>query len=267
MKNHFIFAYSGNKRDEVEIIYKELNENKLLNDDITTIIEPFAGTSAISYYISLQHPLKYKYIINDNNELLIELYKIFSDNEKIKQFITTINEMCFIDNVFIDKTQYNNIKKLKNIYSYFIKNNYYNIHPGLYPIGKKKNLLNIETVLAIPIINFLQTENIEFYNKDALELILENNNKYTLNILDPPYIFTDNSTYKKPTFDIYKWYFENKQPPTEGGHTLLNFCFILEYIYVIELIFQNDTIILYDKKYTGNCKRKVKHAFICKKSN
>ena len=66
MKNHFIFGYTGNKREEVEIIYKLLIEHKLLNDDITTILEPYAGTCAISYYISLQHPLKYKYIPINN---------------------------------------------------------------------------------------------------------------------------------------------------------------------------------------------------------
>ena len=192
MKNHFIFGYTGNKREEVEIIYKLLIEHKLLNDDITTILEPYAGTCAISYYISLQHPLKYKYIINDNNENLIELYKILSDNEKIKEFVKTINEMCFKNGIFIDKEQYKIIINQNDVYGYFIRNKFYKIHPGLYPKDKLKNLLNVEDILITPIIHFLQTENIEFISKDALEVILENNDKHTLSILDPPYISTSN---------------------------------------------------------------------------
>lgn len=258
MKNHFIFPYYGNKRNEVEIIYKLLIEHKLLNDDITTILEPYAGTCAISYYISLQHPLKYKYTINDNDENLIELYKILSDNDKIKEFIKTINEMCFKNGIFIDKEQYQSIIKLNNVYGYFMKHKFYNIHKGLYPLCTNQKLLNIEDILRVPIIHFLQTENIEFYSKDALEVILENNDKHTISILDPPYLKTTTSSYSNPTFDIYKWYSENE-------NTLLNFCFILEYMYIIKLLFQNENIILYDKKYTGLIKRKVKHAFIYKK--
>jgi len=48
MKNHFYMPYFGNKRTEVSIIYKHLDLN-----NITTIIEPYAGSAAISYYISL----------------------------------------------------------------------------------------------------------------------------------------------------------------------------------------------------------------------
>ena len=71
MKNHFIFPYAGNKREEVERIYEKID---LTN--ITTIIEPFCGTSAMSLYISLKNPKIYKYILNDNNTFLTELYMI-----------------------------------------------------------------------------------------------------------------------------------------------------------------------------------------------
>ena len=128
----------------------------------------------------------------------------------------------------------------------------------MYPKDEVKNLLNVEDILRIPIIHFLQTENIEFISKDALDVILENNNKHTLSILDPPYIGTCNRSYSKPTFDIYEWYSENK-------NTLLNFCFVLEYMYTIKLLFQNENIILYDKKYNGHNRKQVKHAFIYKK--
>ena len=46
MRNHFIIPYIGNKREEVETIY---NNIKNYIDDKKIIIEPFCGTSAVSY--------------------------------------------------------------------------------------------------------------------------------------------------------------------------------------------------------------------------
>ena len=66
-KNHFFIPYFGNKRKETPLIYEKTKHE--LND-ITTIIEPFCGSCAFSYYISLQHPKKYKYILNDNNKTI-----------------------------------------------------------------------------------------------------------------------------------------------------------------------------------------------------
>ena len=51
MKNHFYMSYSGNKREEVENIYNLIDFN-----NIATIVEPFCGTCAMSYYISTKHP-------------------------------------------------------------------------------------------------------------------------------------------------------------------------------------------------------------------
>ena len=48
MKNHFFIPYSGNKREEVDKIYDLMKDN-IKND--TIIIEPFCGTSALSFYI------------------------------------------------------------------------------------------------------------------------------------------------------------------------------------------------------------------------
>ena len=50
MKNHFFFSYCGNKREEVEHIYNLLDLN-----NIDTIVEPFCGSCAMSYYIWTQN--------------------------------------------------------------------------------------------------------------------------------------------------------------------------------------------------------------------
>ncbi len=41
-----IFLYHGNKREAIETIYNNLNF-----DNIETIVEPFCGSCALSYYI------------------------------------------------------------------------------------------------------------------------------------------------------------------------------------------------------------------------
>jgi site-specific DNA-adenine methylase len=54
------------------------------------IVEPFCGTSAMSYYIHTLHPLEFKYVLNDNNQHLIELYNILKDERLTKIFIDEI---------------------------------------------------------------------------------------------------------------------------------------------------------------------------------
>ena len=49
MKTHFYITYPGNKRKEMKGLYPYLDFT-----NINTIVEPFAGTCAISYYISTQ---------------------------------------------------------------------------------------------------------------------------------------------------------------------------------------------------------------------
>ena len=81
MKNHFFHSYFGNKREEVETIYNNINL-----DNIDTIIEPFCGSCALSFYISTLHPNKYKYVLNDNDKNLTELLKITQDKIKFDKF-------------------------------------------------------------------------------------------------------------------------------------------------------------------------------------
>ena len=70
MTYQFIFSYLGNKRIDFKYINNVIDDI----DNYETIIEPFCGTSAISFNIWLKHPKK-KFILNDNNEDLIILLK------------------------------------------------------------------------------------------------------------------------------------------------------------------------------------------------
>jgi len=240
MKNHFILPYTGNKREEVETIYNEIIKNNSL-ENVDTIVEPYCGSSAMSYYISTLHPKKYKYILNDNDKLLIELYNIISNEDKLKEFINKINLLCFDkDKKFISKEQYNILLSLKNVEGYYIKNRFYNMRTGLYPLDKKIVPLDYNKIIKTPIISFLKNENVIFTNEDAIECILKNNNKKSLILIDPPYLGTCNSFYNNFNCNIYEWI--NNNPLL-----LINSAFILENNWVIKLLFKE---VVNKKEYT-----------------
>lgn len=254
MKNHFITPYTGNKREEVEIIYENI---KGYIEDKKIIIEPFCGSSAISYYISLQQPNKYKYILNDLDKNLIELYKIMKDEFKLKKFVDEINKRCWEDDKFIDKETYLNLINKDDVYAWFIKFKFYNMRPGLYPLSPRNpKKLNIDEINNKPIINFLRTEDIEFKNMEAIDIYEEyKDNKDVFFIMDPPYLMACNSFYdndKSKKLNIYEYFIYNHANNK-------NICFVLEKNWVVKLLFVKYKSISYDKKYNGYCKKKSKH--------
>ena len=250
MKNHFIFGYSGNKRMECEKIYNLLDENKIL-DNKEYIIEPFCGTSAISFYISMKHPKKYKYILNDNNKYLIELYKILSDDEQLKKFIEKINMLCFNDkNIrednFINKDEYLTLIKNDDLYGWFISSKYYNIRPGLYIGEKKAKKINYEDIIKLGIVKFLREEDIKFYNIEGIEIIKKYEDDKNLLILDPPYLQCNNTFYLEPGLNIYEYLYYNK---------IKNMIAILNKFWLNDIIFSKYKKLSYEKLYQS---RKIK---------
>lgn len=257
MKNHFFFAYSGNKRNEAEKIVQNIDLS-----NIETIIEPFCGSCAVSYYISTLYPKKFKYIINDTDEHLINLLNIFKNKKKGQQFINKINKLCFDkDNKFIDKETYNKLLKNNDIYSYFIGHRFHAIRATLYPLNKKMNVLNYDD---INFIKFLTEEKVIIKNSDGLELIKENiNNEKAFIFIDPPYIQSCNRFYDNPTGNCYE-YFYNVRNELKNFRSLLVFC--LEDIWIIRLLFDNlkDSFIIYEKKYQVS-KKLTNHILIINK--
>ncbi len=76
--NHFIFPYAGNKRNEFKYLNNVIDDI----DNYDTIIEPFCGSSAISFNMWLKYPNK-NFILNDNDKELINLYHLIK-NENIE---------------------------------------------------------------------------------------------------------------------------------------------------------------------------------------
>ena len=201
MKNHFFFPYNGNKREEVEHIY-----NLLDLDNIYTIIEPFCGSCAMSYYIWTQNKDKnYKYILNDLDNNLIDLLKSIRSGE-YKEIEDEVNimreEILKYENDMIEakKIYINYIKKGK-LNGYVLGNKYYSMRAGLFPLRDFKRYFNNKKLdLSIaPIYDFLVNANIELHSGDANKIIDENDNEKTFIFLDPPYIASCNVFYSTDT--------------------------------------------------------------------
>lgn len=251
MKNHFVIAYAGNKRDEVETIYDALNLN-----NIDTIVEPFCGTSSFSYFLSTMHPYKYKYVLNDLNSHLYELYNILKDNVKLLDFEKLINEKA---KRIVDKVSYNNeIKNYKtDLADWFISCKIYTIRQGLYRNGYEYHYIDIKNC---PIVKFLQTEHVTILNKEGVEILQEYNKKNCLIFVDPPYLLSCNEYYddaKSKSQNIYEYIYNNNIKKMK-----CKFVMVVEKNWMISLLFNKvSNIIEYEKTYQTT-KRITKHLII-----
>ena len=244
MKNHFLIAYAGNKRNEVDNIYNSIKD-KL--DDITTIIEPFCGTSALSYYISTKHPNKFKYVLNDNNKHLVTLYKLATDETKFNKLITILNNKI----KGLNKEKYDALFKEDNFYSWFICSKIYVLRPGLFPQPPRKIITSFDGLRDCPVIKFLRTENITFYNSDAIDIMNKYKNyKRHFIFLDPPYLMACNDFYSNKNVNIYEYLYNNK---INDMKALILLC--LESNWIIKLLFNGQIKQEYGKKY--ECSKKL----------
>jgi len=250
--NHFYIAYSGNKRNEFQHFYNNVD---LTN--ITTIIEPFGGTHAISYFLWEKHP-NLKFIINDVNPYFYEMYKIYKDEEKIDIFNKETTELIksFKDN----KILYNDIVKENNLYSWFISHKVYSIRPGLFPNRPYTDIIDLR---KHPIYNFYKNADIEFYNEDGINIYEKyKNDESNLIFLDPPYLDSCNDFYKHKKdkhLNIYEYLYNNNI-----NNENANIYLMLEDIWMIRLIFKNNFFFQsYNKKYEQS-KKKTSHVLIKK---
>ena len=197
MKNHFILPYAGNKRQEVERIEEYLHD-KL--DDIDTIIEPFCGSSAMSCYLSMKYPKRFKYILNDNNPMLIELYHLMKNEDLFNEFIILLNETV---KLIIDKKSYLEVINQPTVLAWFISHRIYTLRVGLYEIGSKPKTYNFND---FPILKFLREEDVSIRLGNGEDLFIEyENNPNVLSFLDPPYMFSCNTFYAKKITGIYEY--------------------------------------------------------------
>src|SRR5690606_9164 len=112
------------------------------------------GTSAFSYYLSTKHPGEFRYILNDNNKYLVELYNLLKSVKKSKAFEKEVNDKC----KDIDcKEKYDALKKDDSFINWFILNKNYRIAPGFYNQGSKMKIVNFD---EYPVVKFLREEKV-----------------------------------------------------------------------------------------------------------
>lgn len=253
MINHFFFAYSGNKRNECELLV----DNYISNDkNIINIIEPFCGSSAISFKIWLNDKDKYHYYLNDNDKKLIEIYKLFKTEpiEKINEELQNIN------NKISNKEEWNNYFKTgeENIYKELFFRKYSQFgRIGFYPLNRANNKYKLNKI-QIQFIEFIKSPYVHISNNDWFNVFDEyKNDSKSCFIFDPPYINSNNDFYTNRTLNVYEYFYNNKIENFECKIYL-----ILEDIWVIKLLFQNNKIMdTYGKKYELS-KRKTNHIII-----
>lgn len=246
-KNHFFFSYFGNKRKEIDNIFACID-----NYDVEYVVEPFCGSSSFSYHLSKLHPNRYKYVLNDNNKLLIELYTIVKDDEKMKAFEEKINKICST----VDKTVYGKLDK-NTVEGYYIVNKIYSMRPGFWNLKYKYKYIRI---LDSPMCDFLRNENVILSSADGIDVYEEYKKKNSLIFLDPPYLMACNSFYNDAKVNIYQHLYFHK---IEHEPAFIMLC--LEWSWIIQLLFQNNKVVTYDKKYESCKKKKTTHAVIFNK--
>jgi site-specific DNA-adenine methylase len=244
--NHFYICWSGNKRAEFKHI-----ENYVINTGVEVICEPFCGSGAFSYYLSKKYPKKFKYILNDSDTYLIELYNICKDvdkRDKKSAELKTIIEGIKDKNDYMALTGFNR---------WFIHHKNYNIRPGLYPQGKTMNSnIKLGDVLMS---SFLDTENIDIRHGDGVKVIEEfKNNDKVFMFIDPPYIDTCNDFYMdKSGLNVYEWFYKNNLNSLNCKIML-----VLENNWIINLLFGASVKGKYNKKYQPS-KKNTEHLIIC----
>ena len=187
--NISLFAYFGNKDNEIEIIKDNIPD---LNN-IDTIIEPYCGSFSLTRYLINIYPNK-KYICNDIDKMLIDVYKALQDDTKCKQIIDFLNSF-----EIKDKAHYDAYKKENTLESYLFTHIIYRIRHGIY--HPKKNKLNERDINKIIYFN-KHYKNITFICGDA-EDIIKNNiaDDKILIFMDPPFLLTG-CFYSFPTKNI-----------------------------------------------------------------
>jgi len=251
-KNAFVFGYAGNKRDEIDEIIKYVDKQ------YKTIVEPFCGSSAFSIFNFYENKSSedVKYVLNDNNKQLIEVYKLLlpENNEKLKEVIETLNGFL----VDLNKEKYEIIKKKEGIESYIFIHKVYALRAGLYPTNRKP-VANFNYIYDTLIYKFMQQNhnNITLSCDDGASIIEKYRNDETaLLFIDPPYILEYNKFYKDDSVNIYE-YLYNNQISTYKCKVIL----CLNSNWIIKLLFDTHIKKTYGKLYQSS-KKKTEHLII-----
>ena len=253
--SHFLISYAGNKRKEFKIF-----EENIVYDDKNIFIEPFCGSCAMSFNIYKKRGFSENdlYVLNDLDTNLFNLLMLMKhgDVEEIIQNVEIYREMMQTKEEYVRMIKENP----QNVYVYIVKSYYYSIREGLFNKDSIVRPFHI-TPLKREFIDFIKNDNVILHNKNWEDVFNEyKDNSTALFLLDPPYLMSCNGFYDMANIqqykNIYEYFFENNETQYKA-----RIYFILEYIWIVKLLFKNKKFYLYDKLYQPK-KKKTVHAVI-----
>lgn len=263
--NHFVYSYHGNKRQE----YKHFAEVADYTG-IQNIIEPFCGSSAISFNIWLEHGDKFKYYLNDNDDMLMKVYQLIKDEtadeivrkvQEIRLSVRSVEEFNRISKN-IDKNIYEHIFICKH--SSFRAGQIHAREAEAYANGKHRAPYRFNT-LKSKFIDFIKQPYV-YISQDNWSTIFDrfSQDSTALIMLDPPYLCSCNQNYKKDITavaissdgGVYDYLTRN---PINTFNSRIYM--MLESVKIIEEMFGAFVLKRYDKKYEY-LHRKKQHIII-----
>jgi site-specific DNA-adenine methylase len=229
MKDILLFGRLGNKENDIKFF------NHLLPLDVLNIVEPFGGTFAVTRKI--YNDDKYIKYVNDNDK---QLFKIYHDPDGYKKMIVDFNNYLLLTTLEQSNgKKYGDTKKLieyinNSSYDDDLKKSYIAnkiIRGSFCKMTKSTNTDKFINIMKK--INFSCEDWETFIN-------IHKTNDNTFIFLDPPYLFSDNSTYSAQSDDntpdmtdiLYKIYEIFKDNKTKARIMLIiNDLKILRWLY------------------------------------
>lgn len=251
--NHFLFSYYGNKRED----YKKFKDN-ICYDNVTNIVEPFAGTAAISFQIWKIYKNKLIYHINDLDNNLYNIHKILKE-EDIDHIFDKINE---VKSTIQSKEDFEQLckKSDKTLYEYIYIHKGSSFRYGRFHERALTKKIYKPTIEQRLFSQFLKQDYVYITNEDyKICYDYHKDNKDTIIFLDPPYLQCVNTGYKHRSTDCYEYLSEDIK---ERQATIL---LPLEQNDVVLNMFKDSKIILEWNKIYKITKKKVTMILISNK--
>ena len=133
----------------------------------------------------------------------------------------------------------------------------------MYPLKEEGRFINYDfnDILKAPIINFLRTESIKFTYGCGVKCVdLFGHNEKNFIFLDPPYLQTCNDFYQNKDINIYEYLYKNNI-----NNFLAHIILILEDIWIIRLLFEQNKILQLTNKTYQTTHKKTIHITISNK--
>ena len=248
-KQNILFGRLGNKTNDIK------HFKHLLPLDIKTIVEPFGGTFAVTRIV--YNDKKFKKYVNDNDETL---FKIYSDPKKYSKMCKTLNSLASEC-----KNENGNVQ-----YEEFIEEaSKLDIDSNMFDYWKIEKIIKGRLIKIIKKINHTDfidiMDDITFSCDDYKKVINKfRKNKDTFIFLDPPYLFSDNSSYsqqkRKEGYDMTDMIYEILEI-FKDKTTKAKIMLIINDMKIIRYLFKDFAIEEYEKIYQLG-KRKCNHLII-----